>query len=105
VIRSGKSQFGSVDVADFDFKRTLLADEIAKVLQGGGTGNGTSDAKLKQAADLLAGDMTPAQFETVLNAAEDMLKVRRQSLTNKTFIQPPVPGAAPQPNRFTVIQR
>lgn len=84
VIRSGKSQFGNIDVADFEFKRTLLADEIAKVLQGGGTGSGTSDAKLKQASDLLASDMSPAQFETVLNAAEEMLNARRETLTRGT---------------------
>lgn len=99
VVKSGKSQFGNVDVADFDFKSTLLADEIAKVLQGGGTGSGTSDAKLRQAQSLLGGDMTPDQFETVLDAAEEMLKVRRQSLTSGTFMdrpETPTPKAPPK---------
>lgn len=91
VLRSGKSQFGSVDVADFDFKSTLIADEIAKVLQGGGTGSGTSDAKLKQAQELLAGDLTPEQFDKVLDAAEEMLTVRRDSFVKGTFMEPRAP--------------
>lgn len=103
VLKSGKSQFGNVDVADFDFKATLLADEIAKVLQGGGTGSGTSDAKLKQAQALLSGSMTPAQLDTVLDAADEMLKVRRDSLTSGTFMAKP--NEAPQQPTFKVGQK
>lgn len=103
VIKSGKKQFGNVDVADFDFKNTLLADEIAKVLQGGGTGSGTSDAKLRQAQDLLNGRMTPAQYDAVLDAADEMLKVRRDTLTKGTFME----GAGQQPAapKFQVGQK
>ena len=91
-----KSQFGATDVVKFEFARNILADEIAKVLQGGGTGNGTSDAKLRQAQELLSGDMTPEQLRTVTAAAREMLGTRRASLTQGTYMErPQEPQSAP----------
>lgn len=86
LLASGQSQFGNTDIATFDFARTMLADEIAKVLQGGGTGSGTSDAKLKQASDLLARDMSAEQFEATLKTVEEMLSARRDTLTKGTYM-------------------
>ena len=82
-----KGQFGSKDVASFYFAQTLLADEIAKILQGGGTGSATSDAKLKQALELLDSDMSPQQWEGVLDTAREMLAVRKKSLTKGTYME------------------
>jgi len=89
---AAKSQFGDTSVTTFEFARNILADEIAKILQGGGTGNGTSDAKLRQAQDLLASDMTPAQFDAALAAAKELLGMRKVSLTEGTFLDA-TPGA------------
>jgi len=94
---AGKSQFGSVDVVKFEFARNILADEIAKILQGGGTGAGTTDAKLRQAQELLAGDMTPQQLKAVTASARELLGARRQSLTQGTYMERPE-GAAAAPD-------
>lgn len=106
LIASGK-QFGNTDVVKFDFARTLVADEIAKVLQGGGTGNGTSDAKLRQAQDLLAGDMTPEQLTAALSTAKELLASRRETLTEGTFLQgPKAPATAPiKVGKYTVTPK
>jgi hypothetical protein len=90
---ASKSQFGNTDVVKFEFARNILADEIAKILQGGGTGSGTSDAKLHQALDLLGGDMTPQQFDTALSVAKELLGTRRESLTKGTFMERKPGGA------------
>lgn len=86
---AGKSQVGNTDVVKFEFARNILADEIAKILQGGGTGSGTSDAKLQQAQQLLSGDMTVAQFDTALNMADELIGMRGTSLTKGTFMERP----------------
>jgi hypothetical protein len=86
-ILAGKKQFGSTDVVTFEFARNILADEIAKILQGGGTGNGTSDAKLRQAQDLISGDMTPDQLKAAIGAARELLSTRRESLSKGTFME------------------
>jgi len=95
-----RGQTGDTDAAAFDFMTTLLADELGKILQGGGTGNSTSDAKLKQAKDLMATEMSPSQWQGVLDTAEHMLSVRRDTLTKGTHMDPnrneniPVAGEA-----------
>ncbi len=81
-------QFGEGDVAAYEFMTTILADEIAKILQGGGTGNATSDAKLRQAMDLMSGSMTPDQWSGVLDTADEMLTIRRKALTKGTYLDP-----------------
>lgn len=96
-ILTAKSQFGATDVVKFDLARTILADEIAKVLQGGGTGAGTSDAKLKQAQDLLSGDLTPQQLKAVTASVRELLQTRRQSLTQGTYMERPASPLAVNP--------
>lgn len=101
---AGKQQFGATDVTKFEFARNILADEIAKILQGGGTGSGTSDAKLKQAQDLLSGDMTPDQLSSALSVAEELLGSRRETLTEGTFMaQPPTPTPASGGKKYQII--
>ncbi len=56
----GENQFNNIDLKKFQTDKVLVGDEIAKILQGGGTGSGTSDAKLKQAADLVKESDSPA---------------------------------------------
>lgn len=82
-----KGQFGVGDVAAYNFLQTALADEFAKVLQGGGTGSGTSDTKLKQAMSIMESDMSPDQWTEVLDVAQDVLKLRRKALTSGTYME------------------
>lgn len=83
---AGKSQFGDTAVVTFETARLGLADEIAKILSGGGTGSTTSDSKLKQANDLLASDMTPGQLRAVIKEVRTLLQTRRGSLTSGTYM-------------------
>lgn len=57
---------------------TLLevSDQVAKILQGGGAGGGTSDAKLAQAASLFAKGFTPDQIEAVASSLKELLASR-----------------------------
>jgi len=100
---AAKSQFGDTSVVTFDFARNILADEIAKILQGGGTGSGTSDAKLQQAQQLLAGDMTPAQFDAAIAAARELLSTRKVSLTEGTFMEATPPAGSSPAGTFRVV--
>lgn len=95
-----RRQTGDKDVVAFDTNRLILADEIAKILQGGGTGNSTSDMKLKQSQDLLRGDMTHEQFRTAIASVKELTTARKESLTNGTFMEqgPPTGDAAGTPN-------
>jgi hypothetical protein len=91
--------------------RTALvesADQAAKILQGGGTGNGTSDTKLKQALDLLDQDFNVAQMRTAVGELRPLLANRKKEIIgdNRYLVQwhgisqpgggPPAAGAAPQ---------
>jgi hypothetical protein len=44
LINAGKNQFNNVDLKRFKTDVLFVSDEIAKILQGGGSGSGTSDA-------------------------------------------------------------
>lgn len=87
LINSGKNQFNNVDLKQFQTDRVLVGDEIAKILQGGGTGNGTSDAKLKQAQDLLSSSDSPAAIAKALKEVQILLGNRRGSLVKGTYME------------------
>jgi len=78
---------GNVDANNFAFGMTAIADEMAKTLQGGGTGSGTTDTKMKQALDLFDKGMTPEQLDGVLTTAQEFLGARRRSLTKGTYME------------------
>lgn len=78
-------QFGSTHVVRFDTARQILADEIAKIFTGGGTGAVTSDAKLHQAQDILKGDMTVGQMDAALATLKELFTARREKLTEGTY--------------------
>lgn len=81
---AGKNQFNNVDLKSFQTDRALVGDEIAKILQGGGTGSGTSDAKLKQAQDLISSSDSPAAIASTLKEVSALIGYRRDSLTRGT---------------------
>lgn len=93
-ILQGKAEIGDVDAQNFIFAMTGIADEMAKVLQGGGTGVGTTDTKMKQALELFDKGMTADQLDGVLDTAEEFLKYRRDSLTKGTYMANPAAGGS-----------
>lgn len=73
---------GDPKIAAFNATATEVADQVAKILQGGGTGGGTSDAKLQQAANLFSTSFTKAQLISTVNALKPLLGNRAKSMVN-----------------------
>lgn len=95
LVNAGKNQFNSVDLKRFQADKLLVGDEIAKILQGG-TGSGTSDAKLKQAQDLLSTNDSPEAISTALKEVTKLIGYRRDSLTRGT----PLAGQSQAPKTY-----
>jgi hypothetical protein len=74
-----KLQTGNSQVAAYHATLTEVSDQIAKILQGGGTGGGTSDAKLKQAQDLFQKGFTKDQIKSVANDSLRPLLANRKA--------------------------
>lgn len=70
---------GDPTVAAYYATLTEVSDQIAKILQGGGTG-GTSDAKLAQAQSLFDKGFTPEQISAVAGALKPLLQNRATSM-------------------------
>lgn len=101
LINAGQNAVNNVDLKQFQTTRTLVADEVAKILQGGGTGSGTSDAKLRQAGNLLRTSDSPAAIAAALKDIDQLLTFRRQNITRGTFLDTPstTGPSQPSPNR------
>ena len=82
----GKAQLNDPKLAKFQTDALLVADEIAKILQGGGTGSGTSDAKLKQAAEIIRDSDSPKAIAAKLGEVQQLIRYRYDSLTKSTYI-------------------
>ncbi len=57
-----------------------VSDQIAKILQGGSTGAGTSDAKLKQAQAILNSGFSKDQIKGIANGLAPLLANRKSSI-------------------------
>lgn len=81
-------QTGNPDVIRYATAVTEVSDQIAKILQGGGTGNSTSDSKLQQAQDLFNTSFTKDQITEAANTLKTLLQNRKDALigTNQ-FLQ------------------
>lgn len=55
---------------------TDVADQFAKIIQGGGTGNATTDAKLNQAVAMFDKGASPKQMLATINEAKALLNIR-----------------------------
>lgn len=73
-------QTGNPDVAQYYTTLLEVSDQVAKVLQGGGSGSGTSDAKLKQAESLFQKGFTPVQMKAVAASLQDLLANRASNM-------------------------
>lgn len=85
----GKSQFNNVDLGKFNTDRLLVADEIGKLLAGGGTGSQTSDSKLNQAMAIIKETDDPALVMSNLDEVNKLLGYRRGALTKGTYLERP----------------
>lgn len=87
LLNAGRNQINSVDLKRFQTDALLVGDEIAKVLQGGGTGSGTSDAKLRQASDIFKSSDDPAVIKTAIDEVQNILGYRRRAVTRGTYME------------------
>lgn len=71
---------GDPTIAAYQATATEVADQVAKILQGGGTGSGTSDAKLAQANALFQSNFSKAQLLATVNALRPLLANRAKSM-------------------------
>lgn len=71
-----KIQTGDPAISNFRGLAVEVSDQVAKILQGGGTGSGTTDAKLRQASEL---------FNTGFSkqAISGMITTLREALNNR----------------------
>lgn len=70
---------GDASYAQFQAVATEVADQVAKILQGGGSG-GTSDAKLQQAANLFKTGFNKEQLKGVITSLRPLLANRAKSM-------------------------
>ncbi len=87
LLNAGKGQFNNVDLKKFQTDRLFVADEIAKILAGGGTGSTTSDSKLTQASAVLKDNDSPQAIAAALGEVKGLIGTRRQALTKGTYLE------------------
>lgn len=80
LIAWGKLKTGSKEIAEYQTAVTEVADQVAKILQGGGSGSGTSDAKLKQAQELFSKGFTKDQMRGIAGELRELLANRKSSM-------------------------
>lgn len=71
------------DPAITTFKEVLtteVADQVAKILQGGGTGSASTDAKLRQAQDMFNSAFNKKTMDMVISTLREALNYRKQAL-------------------------
>lgn len=87
IANAAKNQFNDTDLKRFKTDALLVGDEIAKILSGGGTGSATSDAKLKQATEIVgASDSVPA-IAAAMQEVQALMGNRRRALTRGTYME------------------
>lgn len=87
LVNKGKNQFNNVDLKAFKTDVTFVADEVGKILQGGGTGSATSDAKLRQASEVFSSSDSPASIAAAAKEVQALIGSRRQALTKGTYLE------------------
>lgn len=93
LINQGKNQVNDVPLKQFQTDVTLVADEVAKILQGGGTGSGTSDAKLRQASGILNSSDSPQAIAAALADINTLIGNRKRTLTRGTYMDENKPSS------------
>ena len=73
-------QAGDPSLAAYYTTVTEVADQVAKILQGGSGGSGTSDVKLKQAQEMFNKGFSKDSIKAVANDLRDLLGNRKTEL-------------------------
>lgn len=71
---------GDPTISNYQVVVTEVADQIAKILQGGGTGSGTSDAKLQQAQNMFNSGFSKDQINGIISTVEPLLVNRAKAM-------------------------
>lgn len=87
LVNHGKDQFNNVNLKKFQTDKTLLSEEIGRLLAGGGTGSGTSDKKLEMAGSLLKDSDDPKAIASSISEVKQLLGNRRGTLTHGTYLE------------------
>lgn len=90
-------EFNSQDLKRVKTDALLIGDEVAKILSGGGTGNATSDAKLKQATDLFNTTDSVQSIAATIEEVNALLGNRYRALTRGTYKEGRGPAGAQGP--------
>lgn len=92
-----KNQLNNPTLKKFQVDALAVADGVAKVLQGGGSGSGTTDAKLEQAQQIIRTSDSPAAVKAAMEEVQELFKIRRGALTRGTYLERvPAGGGGPQ---------
>ena len=75
-----KLESGDPGIVAYRTVVTEVADQVAKILQGGGSGSGTSDAKMRQAQEMFDTGFTKDQIKAVAAELRPLLNNRRDAL-------------------------
>lgn len=79
---------GNPAIAAYHTTLTEVADQVAKILQGGGTGSGTSDAKLKQAQELFNGGFSADSIKAIAGDLTPLLNNRKDAMVgNNVYLK------------------
>jgi hypothetical protein len=86
---------GDPAIARYHTDVTEVADQVAKILQGGGSGGGTSDAKLKQAQELFQTGFSKDQMKGVADELLGLLANRKtEFIGNNRYLQKQFPQSS-----------
>ena len=93
----GKIESGDPQMAAYRATLTEVSDQVAKILQGGGTGSGTSDTKLKQAQSLFDQRFSKTQIQAIAGSLQPLLGNRQREMIgdNRYLIKMFPEAAAP----------
>jgi hypothetical protein len=87
-----RMEVGNKAIAQYHTAVTEVADQVAKILQGGGSGGGTSDAKLKQAQELFQTGFSKDVLKAVTGELRGLLANRKtEFIGNNRYLQKQFP--------------
>lgn len=101
-------QSGDPSMSNFNGLATEVADQFAKIMAGGGSGNSTTDAKIKQGMELFNHGFNKEQLQGMANTLRGALMNRKTELIGdnryllKQYGAPPAPAAA-QPDKTASV--
>jgi hypothetical protein len=82
-----REQLNDPTLKKFQVDALAVADGVAKALQGGGTGSGTTDAKLAQAQQIIRESDSPQAVKASMQEVNELLGIRRGALTRGTYLE------------------